>query len=560
MITALGHGRVRLKALHAGARVYQTAMRLDDVKAITAFAAKAAASARKQFDSAIRKGDLFDQLRRELDELNASGAMAAAQVDAEDKESGVHRAPDDPHRLARIHLFAEHHHADRPTLVNLGHDFLAWDGRRYVQDRDVSGVLTATIERDFARLNKEQAGAAGDKDVPAKPRAARKVTTRLVNDARHALASLVRVPASLDEPAWLTATDEPFPAREVVPFPNALVSLPRYARGEPCSLDPTPAFFSTRCLPYEFDPEAPRPRRWLGFLRELWPDDPESVQALREWFGYCLVPDTSLQKILMVIGPTRSGKGTIGRVLTDLIGRDGVAAPSLATLASHFGAASLIGKLVAIVPDARLSGRADQDVLVERMLSISGEDRMEIDLKHRDSWVGTLPTRLMLLSNEVPRLRDASLALANRLVVLRLTRTFLGREDTALTDRLRGELPGIFNWAVKGWHRLQHRGQFAPPASSREILRDVRNIASPVAQFIAEVCEIRPDAEVSTERIYARFREWCEAQGKFVIPDKAVFGRDLRAVMPTLANRQRAVGGQRTHCFCGIRLRLEGLA
>ena len=152
---------------------------------------------------------------------------------------------------------------------------------------------------------------------------------------------------------------------------------------------------------------------------------------LQQWFGYVLVPNTTLQKILMLIGPPRSGKGTIGRMLTALIGADAVAGPSLASLASHFGAASLIGKLAAIVPDARLSGRADQAVLVERLLFISGEDRIEVDRKHRDPWTGTLPTRVLLMSNEVPRLRDAWLALANRLIILSLTESFLGRRIRA---------------------------------------------------------------------------------------------------------------------------------
>jgi len=34
---------------------------------------------------------------------------------------------------------------------------------------------------------------------------------------------------------------------------------------------------------------------------------------LQDWFGYTLSPDTSQQKMLMIVGPTRSGKGTIGR-------------------------------------------------------------------------------------------------------------------------------------------------------------------------------------------------------------------------------------------------------
>ena len=35
---------------------------------------------------------------------------------------------------------------------------------------------------------------------------------------------------------------------------------------------------------------------------------------LQDWMGYTLTPDTSLQKILLCLGPPRSGKGTVYRI------------------------------------------------------------------------------------------------------------------------------------------------------------------------------------------------------------------------------------------------------
>lgn len=74
-------------------------------------------------------------------------------------------------------------------------------------------------------------------------------------------------------------------------------------------------------MPFPYDPDAPAPRRWLEFLHQLWPNDEEPIEALRDWFGYVLSGRTDLQKIFMIIGPLRSGKGTISRILTAMIGR-----------------------------------------------------------------------------------------------------------------------------------------------------------------------------------------------------------------------------------------------
>jgi len=76
---------------------------------------------------------------------------------------------------------------------------------------------------------------------------------------------------------------------------------------------------------FDYDPDAPAPRRWLAFLKELWPDDTDSIAAMQD----VLSGRTDLHKIFLLIGPTRSGKGTIARVLAALVGRGNAAGPTL---------------------------------------------------------------------------------------------------------------------------------------------------------------------------------------------------------------------------------------
>ena len=51
--------------------------------------------------------------------------------------------------------------------------------------------------------------------------------------------------------------------------------------------------------------------------------------------------------------------------------------------------------------------------------------------------------KLMFISNEVPNILDQSGALASRFIFLKLTKSFYGREDIELEDKLSRELPGI---------------------------------------------------------------------------------------------------------------------
>src|SRR4029453_17300951 len=113
-----------------------------------------------------------------------------------------------------------------------------------------------------------------------------------------------------------------------------------------------------------------------------------------------------------------------------------------------------------------------------------GRDPPTVDRKHMTSVTMKLPTRFMFLTNEFPRLTDASGALSGRFVILRLTESYYGKEDIGLTDRLLGELPGILNWAIEGWQRLKDRGHFVMPQSVEDVVREIEDLASPVQAFV----------------------------------------------------------------------------
>jgi putative DNA primase/helicase len=305
-------------------------------------------------------------------------------------------------------------------------------------------------------------------------------------------------------------------------------------------------------VPFAYDPDATAPE-WERFLAKIWPDAPDAIATLQEWFGYILSGRTDQQKILLMVGPSRSGKGTIARVMKELVGKSNLAGPTLAGLGTNFGLATLIGKPLAVISDARLSGN-DSSQVVERLLTISGEDTIDIDRKYREQWTGKLPTRLMMLSNELPHFGDSSGVIARRFIVLNLTVSWLGKEDTTLTDRLTAEMPGILNWALDGLARLQRTGRITEPAASREAVTTMQDTASPTSAFIRERCTTGPACTIPVDNLWAAWREWAEDNG--VRPGtKQIFGRNLLSVVPRLnRTRPRDTYGRQVATYTGITL------
>jgi len=271
--------------------------------------------------------------------------------------------------------------------------------------------------------------------------------------------------------------------------------------------------------------------------------------------GFMLTPDTSQQKGLMIIGPKRSGKGTIARVMQQLLGERNIAAPTLASLGQPFGLQSLIGKTACIMSDARLGKQADSAAIAENLLRLIGEDPISVPRKFREDYTARLLARVLLLANEVPTFRDAAAALPSRFVILSTTRSFYGQEDHQLEAKLAAELPGILIWALDGLRRLRRRGHFVQPRSGLGDVDLMQDLASPIGTFLRDACIVEPGAEVPVAKLYAAWRDWCRDHGRDQPGTQQTFGRDMAAAVPGLQHRRPAINGQRVRVYAGLRMR-----
>jgi putative DNA primase/helicase len=335
---------------------------------------------------------------------------------------------------------------------------------------------------------------------------------RKIANVLEALAAVVHLSSDIDAPAWINHVNSAKQSRMISARANVNVTETSAAQVISCNNglldvstrrlhDHTAAFLnvvSAARLPVD----AVEPTEWFKFLTSVWGDDEDSIMLLQEYFGYVLSGRMDMQKMLMLHGPIRSGKGTIERVLAALMGGNrNIASPTLASLSTNFGLSPLIGKPLAFITDARL-GNIPSHTVVERLLSITGEDWLTIDRKYREPWTGKLPTRFVILTNELPKFRDSSGAIATRLLILKMTNSFLGREDHTLYEKLLPELDGILAWALEGLDRLTRNGHFTEPQSSRDSAALMMDMASPVSAFVRERCVREPDMSVRRDDLY----------------------------------------------------------
>jgi len=310
-------------------------------------------------------------------------------------------------------------------------------------------------------------------------------------------------------------------------------------------------------LEFDYDPHAPAPKRWLQYLNEAWPSQAERdefIPALQRLMGALLVNDTSWQAIGLLIGPSGCGKGVALRVMTQLVGLANTAAVSARSLAkSEFVLSSLRGKTLATLSDMRLGPDIKED-LIERLLSISGEDMLGINRKHKSVLHEKLDTRIVIATNEIPNLPDAGGALCRRYKVIKFA-TPVAREsmDARLGDVLTEELPAIFNWALEGLRAAWRDGLRNGPLASAE-LSVIHEVGSPLSAFVADCLTVEAGAMATRADIYRSYTIWALGEGNKSPLSDRVFGRRLRDTLPSLGDSRPRVDGVCVRHYTGVKL------
>ena len=385
--------------------------------------------------------------------------------------------PDRPFDSARVFLKMKCLYQDIPTLRYYGGNYWKWEGNAYHK------AEAADVEQDILFFLAEAViDPREDDDYENNLRFP--VSQRHITGIEKLLRGLLHIPSVRALPFWLGDPDYAQPTSVINPEllifgKNSTLNL-----ADMRLLQPTPLWFNIGCLDYDYDPGADCPN-WKKFLDSVFGNDEESKATVMEFMGLCLTAITKFQKSLFLIGQKRSGKGTIARITTKIVGEHNTAPQGSADFGEKFGFQSFIGKRFAIVSDARF-GKKGLAAITEKILNIVGEDMIKVNQKYKDDLNVRLKTKLMFISNCVPSIPDSSGALPSRFIFVNLPNSFYGREDFDLEARLTAELPGIFNLAV--WHldNLLERGHFIQPETGKRTLEQMSALSSPVSDFITD--------------------------------------------------------------------------
>ena len=347
---------------------------------------------------------------------------------------------------------------------------------------------------------------------------------------------------------------------------NGIIDIDEIANAMENGLPPpairphTSDLFTTVRVPYAYDPTATCPK-FEAYLEGVQPkaENREMPQMLA---GLFLTSDTSYNVSFFVYGESGTGKTVFLDVLESLIGTENCCCVPLANFANKFGTAELTEKKANIVDEAPIipeTGRLSDIESVYKAVS-SGRP-IQVQRKGVEPWTARATARNVFTSNNLPTLTDRSNGVWDRMRIIPFNVKFRGtaQQDLHLFDKLKAELPGILNWALRGLVRLhaltsdqQDNKTFPQCAEGAVLLAKTREESDREQKFLREETKAAtPDKFLGGLNMYDSYKQWMSDRGYYPVGyDK--FRDAILRVYPDIPSGRKTIHKRKDTVYYGI--------
>ena len=313
--------------------------------------------------------------------------------------------------------------------------------------------------------------------------------------------------------------------------------------------------FCNNRLAVRYNPSAPKPLRWLQFLSELLEED--DILTLQEYLGYCLIPSTKGQKMLMLIGKGGEGKSRIGLILNAML-RSAMNVGNIQKVETNrFARADLEHRLLMVDDDMDMNALPKTNYIKS---IVTAEAKMDLERKGVQSYQSQLYVRFLCFGNGVlTSLYDHSDGFYRRQLILTTKERPADRKDDPfLVEKMMDELEGIFLWCLEGLNRLiANAYSFTVSNRSTENVELIRRSNNNILDFLQSEGYIRfkADAESSSKAIYEAYKIWCEDNALHALAANRLsseLAQNEKRYNVEATNNIYLAGGKRVRGFVGI--------
>ena len=267
-------------------------------------------------------------------------------------------------------------------------------------------------------------------------------------------------------------------------------------------------YFTNR-LEVDFDKNAKAPL-FEKFLTEVSCGNQCRKRTLEEFMGLALTKKIGKGKAMVLRGTGNNGKSVYLNILCELLGNRWTSI-SIQEL-PNFGASVLPGKTLAVMSE--ISEENSRNLMTTELKQLITGESMWCNVKYHDARSIKPCVKVLVLTNHrIGTSGDDSDGALRRLFILPFEYQVPDKEvDLELFEKLKGELSGILNIAVKGYKRLVRQGfVYSAQDESDRLIESFIKDGNPMRSFIKEKIVFQQGEKISYSEFKIQFQKWCKA-------------------------------------------------
>ena len=312
----------------------------------------------------------------------------------------------------------------------------------------------------------------------------------------------------------------------------------------------SPDLVITNQIPWDYNPDA-YSELADSTLNKLACDDAAIRALLEECIGYCFYRANDYKKSFMLTGKGNNGKSTFLDCVKAILGDRNISALDLKELGDRFSTSMMFGKLANIGDDIGDDFLQGSQVSVFKKV-VSG-NRIKAERKGQDPFEFNPYVKLLFSANDIPRMKDKTGAVLNRLVIIPFNARFTkylpsGEIDPDYNPKIRYELVEqssveyLIRVGVEGLKRIIENQGFSKSDATEQMAEEYDLMNNPIKGFFAEQEEGYIFRE-TVQDIFTRYQLYCNDCG--IKPEtKISFGKTVAEMFQVESKNTRVNGKQ----------------
>jgi putative DNA primase/helicase len=295
---------------------------------------------------------------------------------------------------------------------------------------------------------------------------------------------------------------------------------------------------------------------------------PKSLEAFKTWVdekwitlfeiaGYTFYPEIKFRKAFMLVGEGKNAKSTFINTIKELLGEyaEDISPRELFDSQNRFIVSDLYHKLANAVAESKDFTIDDMD----RFKRLTGGDWFTADVKFKDPITFKNIAKLIVASNNMPRLRDNNdKAFWHRWLIVEFPHQFVDDDTWFRRTFTNEELNGMVTVSLLAFMRvIQHR-RFDYEQDEKQVMDIWLSKTDSVYAFVSGsikegIITLDPkngDLWATRADLYKLYRNYCADQG-FTGAGRKSFARKLREYFG-VTTVMKNVNGKRVRAFVGI--------